>query len=85
VKNPAQWPEAPSPWRVEDLLVMVPTVHDMFSQQKIQMVMAVLMDQVVNQIQVATIKTIDERQPRAMPITETDHPLRLKRNNARSE
>ena len=41
-------------------MFMVPMVHDMFSQQEIQMVMAVLMDQVVKQIKSATIKAVDE-------------------------
>jgi hypothetical protein len=60
VKNAAYRTKISPPWGVENLLIVVPLIHDIFTQQKIQVMMAVLMDQVVYQIEIATIKTIDE-------------------------
>ena len=60
MENAPQRTEASSPWRIEDLLVMVAAIHDMLSQEQIEMVMTVLMNEIINQVEIATIKTIDK-------------------------
>src|SRR5512147_445071 len=85
MENAAERAETAPPGRIEDLLMMVTVIHDVFAQQEIQMVVAVLVDQVVDQIEIIAIKTVDERQSRSMAIAETHHTLRLKRHNPRGQ
>jgi len=49
------------------------------------MVMAVFMDEVVDEVQIVPIKTVDEGQTGPMPITETHDAFRLERNDSGGE
>ena len=46
------------------------------------MMMAVLVDQVVNQIEAVTVETVDERQAGAVAVAEAHHPLCLERDDS---
>src|SRR5579885_3023786 len=56
-----------------------------FAKQKIQMMMAVLVNQVVNQIKLATVEHVEERQPGPMPVTKTHNSAGLQRNDPRRQ
>ncbi len=81
MEDAADRPQTPPPGRIENLLIAVPVVHDVLAQQQIQMMMAVLMDQIVDQIEVVAVETVDEGQSRPMPVAEAHNPLRLQGNN----
>src|SRR5262245_40874585 len=46
------------------------------------MVMAVFMDDIVNQVQIVAIETVDERETWSVPITEAHHTIGLEWNDA---
>src|SRR5439155_24141889 len=74
--------EAAPPWRVKDFPISIPPAHHILPQQQIQMMMAVLVDQVVNQIEAVTVETVDERQAGAVAVAEAHHPLCLERDDS---
>ena len=81
MKDPSQRAWIPPPRGIKDLLVMVSMIHHEFSQQEIQVMMTVFMDEVVDKVQIGTIKTVDKREPRTMPVTETDDALCFQRDD----
>ena len=60
---------------------MVTVIHHMLTEQKIQMVMAILMDHIIDQIEIVPVETVDEGQPGPVAIAEADDALGLERDN----
>src|SRR5262245_62068251 len=64
---------------------MVPMIQNIFSKQEIQMVMAVLMDQIIDEIQIVAIEAVDEGQAWSMAVAETHDTLGPQRDNPGSQ
>jgi hypothetical protein len=79
MQNTANWPQASPPRRIENLLIVVTVIHDVLAQQQVQVVMTVFMYEVIDEIKVVAIKTVDERKPGPMTITETHNACGLER------
>ena len=54
MQNPANGPQRAAPWRIEDLAVAIASVQHILAQQEIQMMMAVLVNQIIDQIEIIT-------------------------------
>src|SRR6185295_2119725 len=85
MKNSSQGAQAPAPGRIKHLLIEIAPIQDMFAEQQVEMVMAVLMNQIVDQVKAIAIEQIDEGEARPIAITETDDPSRLQRNHTRGQ
>ncbi len=85
VKNPSQRPQTAPPGRIKNLLVVIVLIHHVFAQQQIEVMVAVLVDQIVDQVEPVTVKTIDGRQPGAMPVAEAHHTGGVERYDTRGQ
>jgi hypothetical protein len=81
MENASERTQAAAPRGIEDLSVMVTVIHHVLAEQEIQMVMAIFMDQIIDQIEIVPVKAVDEGQTRPVPITETDDALGFKRDD----
>ena len=68
VQDPAKRAEAPAPGRIKDLLIRIAAAQPKLPEQEIQVMVAVLMDQVVHQIEVVTLEAVDEGQAGAVAV-----------------
>ncbi len=81
MENTPQRSEAPPPGRIEDLLIVIAVIHHVLSQQEVQVMMAVFVNQIVDEIQIVPIEAVDEGQAGPVPITEAHDALRLERHD----
>ena len=70
---------------VKDLLVPVTVVQDVFSQQQIQVVMAIFMNDVIDEIEVVSLEAVDEGEARPVTIAEADDARGVQRYDPRRE
>ena len=81
MENASERTQAAAPRGIEDLLIMVTMIHHVFAKQEIQMVMAIFMNHIIDQIEIVPVKAVDEGQAWPVPITETDDALGFKRDD----
>ena len=82
MEYPPHRAQTPPPGRVENLLVTVTVIEDMLPQQQIQMMMAVFVNQIVDEIEIIAIEAVDKREAGPMAITEADDTARVQRDHA---
>jgi hypothetical protein len=58
MENTSEWTQATTPGGIEDQLVAISVKENLFPQQEIEMVMAILVDQIVDQIEIVPLKAV---------------------------
>jgi hypothetical protein len=60
MENPSEGTQATTPGGIENLLIAISVKENLFPQQEIEMVMAILVDQIIDQIEIVPVKTVDK-------------------------
>jgi hypothetical protein len=81
MENASERTQAAAPGRIENLLVAIAVIENLFPKQQVQMVMAILVDHIVDQIEAVPVEAVNKGEAWSMAITEADDALRLERDD----
>ena len=81
MENASERTQAAAPGGIEDLLVEIAVIENLFAKQQIQMVMAILVDHIVDQIEAVPVEAVNKGEAWPVAVAEAHNAFCLERNN----